>query len=151
MKDRSHVRKPRAVSPRAAATECSPAVARVRETLLDRALVERLALTFRALGDPTRSRMVLALSIAELNVGELADVLGGSHSATSHQLRILRDLDIVHVRRLGKTQVYALNERAFGFCAPRTCHAWRQTLEIERPSEPGSTPGLGTRARVRTP
>ena len=144
MKNRSHVRSPRA-SNRAAATECSPAVTRVRETLLDRALVERLALTFRALGDPTRSRMVLALSIAELNVGELAEVLGGSHSATSHQLRILRDLDIVHVRRLGKTQVYALNERAFGFCAPRTCHAWRQTLDIERPGDRA----LPARARER--
>ena len=118
--------------------------------------VERLSRMFRALGDPTRSKLVYALSLGELCVSDLAVALGASLSATSHQLRILRDLDIVHVRRLGKTQVYALNERAFGFCAPRTCHAWRQTLEIERPGEPSSTSrprehGLGTRARVRTP
>jgi hypothetical protein len=34
----------------------------------------------------------------------------------------------VRVRRAGKSQFYALNEQAFGFCAPRSCHAWRQTL-----------------------
>ena len=62
-------------------------------------------------------------------MSDLAGVLGASLSATSHQLRILRDLDIVRVRRAGKSQLYALNEHAFGFCSPRSCHAWRQTLE----------------------
>jgi hypothetical protein len=37
----------------------------------------------------------------------------------------------VSVRRQGRSQLYALNERAFGFCAPSVCQAWRQTLEIE--------------------
>jgi DNA-binding transcriptional ArsR family regulator len=98
----------------------------VRRALADSGAVERLSRTFRALGDPTRSKMVLALSIEELCVTELADALGTTLSAASHQLRILRDLDIVRVRRQGKSQVYALNEQAFGFCSPRSCHAWRQ-------------------------
>jgi DNA-binding transcriptional ArsR family regulator len=84
---------------------------------------------FRALGDPTRSRLVYALSFHELCVSELAELLGVSLSATSHQLRILRDLEIVRVRRSGRSQLYTLNEHAFGFCAPRLCHAWRQTLD----------------------
>jgi DNA-binding transcriptional ArsR family regulator len=96
--------------------------------LRDGQRVERLSRTFRALGDPTRSRMVLALSIEELCVSDLAEALGATLSGTSHQLRILRDLDIVRVRRAGRSQVYALNERAFGFCAPRVCLAWKQTL-----------------------
>ena len=75
--------------------------------------------------------MVYALSLEELCVSELAIALGVSLSAASHQLRILRDLEIVRVRRAGKSQLYALNERAFGFCAPRVCLAWRQTLEID--------------------
>src|SRR5436853_45831 len=62
--------------------------ARVRRMLEDRARVERLARTFKALGDPTRSRLVFALSIEELCVSELAEALGASLSATSHQLRI---------------------------------------------------------------
>ncbi len=100
--------------------------ARVGRALEDHAQVERLSRTFRALGDPTRSKLVYALSLEDLCVTELAEALGTSLSATSHQLRILRDLDIVRVRRDGKSQVYALNESAFGFCAPRSCHAWRQ-------------------------
>jgi ArsR family transcriptional regulator, lead/cadmium/zinc/bismuth-responsive transcriptional repressor len=109
------------------------AVRRARVALADGERVERLARTFRALGDATRSKLVLALSIQEMCVGDLAHTLGASMSATSHQLRILRDLDIVRVRRSGKTQVYALNEHAFGFCAPRVCHAWRQTLDAAAP------------------
>jgi ArsR family transcriptional regulator len=96
--------------------------------LEDRVAVERLARTFKALGDPTRSRLVYALSVEELCVSDLAEALGASISATSHQLRILRDLEIVRVRRSGKSQLYALNERAFGFCAPHSCHAWRDVL-----------------------
>jgi len=100
------------------------------------AVVERLARTFRALGDPTRSRMVLALSRGERCVTDLADVVGLSLSATSHQLRILRDLDIVRVRRAGKRQIYTLNELAIGFCSPRSCHAWRQALSPDEPARP---------------
>jgi len=94
----------------------------------DQATVDRLARNFRALGDPTRSRMVLALSRGERCVTDLAAAVGLSLSATSHQLRILRDLDLVLARREGKNQFYALNERAFGFCSPRSCHAWRLVL-----------------------
>jgi DNA-binding transcriptional ArsR family regulator len=107
------------------------AAERVRRVLADHAQVARLSRTFRALGDPTRSRLVYALSLGELCVSDLAHALSASLSATSHQLRILRDLDIVSVRRQGRSQLYSLNERAFGFCAPSVCLAWRQTLEIE--------------------
>jgi len=131
----------RAHAPRAQARRAVPALAtpvepaatsraaRIRLMLEDRAAVERLARTFKALGDPHRSRLVYALSHEELCVTELAEALGTSLSATSHQLRILRDLDIVRVRRSGKSQLYALNERAFGFCSPRSCHAWKDVLE----------------------
>jgi len=124
-------RRPRA-APRAAARAARPTSSRterVRRALRDGARVERLARMFKALGDPSRSKLVLALSIEELCVSELAEALGASLSATSHQLRILRDLDIVHVRRRGKSQLYTLNEQAFGFCAPQSCHMWKQTLD----------------------
>src|ERR1044072_1968856 len=101
-------------------------VARIRRALGDPSHVERLSRTFRALGDPTRSKLVFALSLEELCVTELAEALGASLSATSHQLRILPALDIVRVRRDGKSEGYALTEQAFGFCSPRSCHAWRQ-------------------------
>jgi DNA-binding transcriptional ArsR family regulator len=100
----------------------------VRLALADHAHVERLARMFKALGDPTRSKLVYALSLGELCVSELADALGASLSATSHQLRILRDLEIVRVRRAGKSQLYVLNEQAFGFCSPRSCQAWKSAF-----------------------
>jgi len=126
---------------------------RIRAALDDAPRVERLSRMFRALGDPTRSKMVFALSHEDLCVSEIAEVLGASLSATSHQLRILRDLEIVRVRRHGRSQVYALNEQAFGFCSPRSCHAWRQietnpllALESRRPRDPRR----GRPARSRT-
>ena len=106
----------------------------LRLALSDHAHVERLARRFRALGDPTRSKLVYALSLGELCVSDLALALGASLSATSHQLRILRDLEIVRVRRDGRSQLYALNEQAFGFCSPRSCHAWKTALAPDLPT-----------------
>jgi len=107
----------------------------LRLALSDHAHVERLARRFKALGDPTRSKLVYALSLGELCVSDLAIALGASLSATSHQLRILRDLDIVRVRRAGRSQLYALNEEAFGFCSPRSCQAWKTAFDpgVEQP------------------
>ena len=107
----------------------------LRLALSDHAHVERLARRFKALGDPTRSKLVYALSLGELCVSDLAVALGASLSATSHQLRILRDLDIVRVRRAGRSQLYALNEDAFGFCSPRSCQAWKTAFDpgVEQP------------------
>ena len=121
-------RPPRPRRTAAARAAADPAAERARRALEDHAHVERLSRMFRALGDPTRSKMVYALSLGELCVSDLAGALGASLSATSHQLRILRDLDLVLARREGKNQFYALNERAFGFCSPRSCHAWRLVL-----------------------
>lgn len=61
-----------------------------------------------ALGDPTRLRIVLALAACELCVCDLAVVAEVSESAVSHQLRLLRDLDLVAFRRDGKRAVYRL-------------------------------------------
>ncbi len=97
----------------------------MRRALLDPAQVERLSRTFRALGDPTRSKLIYALSLEEMCVSDLARALGLSVSAVSHQLRILRDLEIVRVRREGKSQWYGLNHSALWFCSPRLCQMWK--------------------------
>jgi DNA-binding transcriptional ArsR family regulator len=72
--------------------------------------VATLAETFRALGDPTRVRVLDALSRAELCVCDLATLLGLSESATSHQLRLLRSLRLVRTRRAGRMVFYALDD-----------------------------------------
>lgn len=69
-----------------------------------------LAETFQALGDPSRVRIVWALSKGELCVGDIASLLEMSQPAVSHHLRTLRDLDLVRVRREGRTCFYALDD-----------------------------------------
>lgn len=86
-------------------------VAELQRALIDTDIVEGLAETFRALGDPTRVRMLDALSHGELCVCDLAQLIGLSQSATSHQLRLLRQLRIVRSRRAGRMVFYALDDR----------------------------------------
>jgi ArsR family transcriptional regulator len=69
-----------------------------------------LAATFQVLGDPTRVRIVHALSLSELCTLDLAGLVGMSESAVSHQLRTLRQLHVVRSRREGKLVYYSLND-----------------------------------------
>ncbi|BCS87689.1 ArsR/SmtB family transcription factor [Pseudodesulfovibrio sediminis] len=69
-----------------------------------------LAELFKALGDYTRVRILYALSIGELCVCALADVLEMSQSAISHQLRLLRAAKLVRYRKEGKNVYYALDD-----------------------------------------
>lgn len=73
-------------------------------------MVETLAETFRALGDPTRLRIAVTLSDREMSVTDLAGRLDMSQSAVSHSLRALRELRLVRVRREGRTAYYALDD-----------------------------------------
>ncbi len=86
-------------------------VRRLRAAAVDTETVAVLAETFRALGDPTRVRILDALSHGELCVCDLAAVLGLSQSAVSHQLRLLRGLRLVRARRDGRMVFYALDDR----------------------------------------
>jgi ArsR family transcriptional regulator len=86
-------------------------VRRLRAALVDAGTVTALAETFRALGDPTRVRILDALSHGELCVCDLAAVLALSQSAVSHQLRLLRGLRLVRARRSGRMVFYALDDR----------------------------------------
>lgn len=86
-------------------------VQQARMHLFDNEHARRLAETFKALGDPTRVRLLHALLHAELTVGDLARLLEmeDSLSAISHHLRLLRSLHIVRDRREGKQVYYTLD------------------------------------------
>ena len=62
----------------------------------------------KAVGDPTRMRILCALADRELCVCDLQAVLGLSQSAVSHQLRTLRNARLVTYRREGKMAYYTL-------------------------------------------
>ena len=73
-------------------------------------LIRALAETFGALSDPTRVRIISALTGQELCVLDLARMLGLSGSAISHQLRLLRGQRLVKYRKEGKVAYYSLDD-----------------------------------------
>jgi DNA-binding transcriptional ArsR family regulator len=66
--------------------------------------------TFKILSDPTRLKIVLALSEEELCVYDIAELLGVTESAISHQLRLLKTLRMVKQRKEGKLVFYSLDD-----------------------------------------
>ena len=82
----------------------------VKERLLDDQSTAALAETFKVLGDPTRVRILDALAGAEVAVCDLAEVLGLTQSAVSHQLRLLRSMRLVRSRRDGRHIFYTVDD-----------------------------------------
>jgi len=72
--------------------------------------VHALAETFRAMSDPTRVRIIAALAKQELCVSDLAEMVGLTTSAISHQLRLLRGQRLVKYRKEGKLVFYMLDD-----------------------------------------
>jgi ArsR family transcriptional regulator len=86
-------------------------VAALRKSMLGIASVAALAETFKVLGDATRVRILDALSRSELCVCDIAQLLGLSESAVSHQLRLLRGMRLVRARRDGRMVFYTLDDQ----------------------------------------
>ena len=70
--------------------------------------MEAAAELFKVFGDSTRIRILYALFEAELCVGDMAQLLGLSQTAVSHQLRVLKTNKLVRCRREGKSIFYSL-------------------------------------------
>lgn len=83
-------------------------VGRIKSSLPDEHDVRRVASLHRALSDPTRLKILFALVQGELCVCDIAHVVGLSISATSHQLRQLRNLNLVTYRSDGRMAYYSL-------------------------------------------
>jgi ArsR family transcriptional regulator len=80
----------------------------VRERMPDENVLSDLSDFFKILGDSTRSKIVCALDASEMCVCDLAALLNMTKSAISHQLRSLRDANLVKNRREGKVVFYSL-------------------------------------------
>ena len=80
----------------------------VRQELPTDALLCELADLFKLFGDPTRAKILFALMESEMCVCAIAELLGMTQSAISHQLRMLKDANLVGRRREGKTVFYSL-------------------------------------------
>lgn len=84
------------------------AMQRAKEGILSSKEMTTIAKTFQLLADPTRLKIVFALLQGEMCVYHLTEVCGGTVSATSHQLRVLKDNGIVRSARQGKFVEYAI-------------------------------------------
>ena len=83
-------------------------IGRVRPEMPDEEKLYDLAELFKIFGDSTRIRILYVLFEAEMCVCDIAEVLGMTQSAISHQLRLLKQAKLVRNRREGKTVYYAL-------------------------------------------
>lgn len=81
--------------------------AAVEEKLPPEEEMQDLAEFFKVFGDSTRLKILLALLCREMCVYDIATLLGMTQSAISHQLRILKQMDLVKNRRVGKTIFYS--------------------------------------------
>lgn len=84
------------------------AVENAKKNMPEEKLLYRLAQVFDVFGDTTRIKIISVLSLGEMCVCDIAETLSMTHSAVSHQLRILRQNDVVTGRKDGKTVFYSL-------------------------------------------
>ena len=70
-----------------------------------------LADLFKVFGDSTRIRILFLLLEKEMNVSDISDSLSMNQSAVSHQLKTLKQSDLIKVRRDGKAMYYSLADK----------------------------------------
>ncbi len=94
-------------------SSCSRGYEQAHETapeMPDEELLYDLADLFKVFADTTRIKILYALMGRELSVGDLAEVIGATQSAVSHQLRTLKQAHLVKFQRDGKNVIYSLSD-----------------------------------------
>lgn len=80
------------------------------ECMPDEELLYDLADLFKVFGDTTRIKILYALMGQELCVAHIAELIGATQSAVSHQLRTLKQARLVKFQRDGKNVIYSLSD-----------------------------------------
>lgn len=83
-------------------------IKKVKSKMPEDEILSDLSDFFKVIGDGTRIRILWALDESEMCVCDLANVLGMTKSAISHQLRSLREANLVKFRKSGKEVIYSL-------------------------------------------
>lgn len=85
-------------------------IEKVKEQMPPEESLYDLAELFKVFGDTTRIKILCALFEAEMCVCDIAELLGMTQSAISHQLRALKQARLVKFRREGKVVFYSLDD-----------------------------------------
>lgn len=85
-------------------------VKNTKERALDDEIIYDMADFFKSFSDSTRVKILYALLNGEMCVGDLVEALGMTQSAVSHQLRVLRQNNLVKFRKEGKAVIYSLDD-----------------------------------------
>lgn len=86
----------------------SDTIEKIKTLMPDEDVLIDLAELFKVFGDSTRIKILSVLSGGELCVCDISTAVGMTNSAVSHQLKILKNADLVQFRREGKTVFYSL-------------------------------------------
>ena len=121
-------------------------VAAARGRIAESPAAERVAALFALLGDPTRARLLTALTAGELCVCDLAAATGINRTTVSHQLRVLREGRLVRRRRAGKVVYYALaDDHVVALLAMGAAHAAEEAIGEDDAAVPAT---MGAKALV---
>lgn len=85
-------------------------VAEVKSNMPSDEAIEEMGARFKVISEPSRLKILLALSGGELCVDHITEAVGGNQSAVSHQLKILKDNKIVKGRRQGQKMLYSVSD-----------------------------------------
>ena len=83
---------------------------KINEFSQDEKMLNQLSGIFKILGDPTRLRIIYALSLGPQCVSDIAELLEMSQSSISHQLSLLKFTDLVQLKKDGRKNYYSLDD-----------------------------------------
>jgi ArsR family transcriptional regulator, lead/cadmium/zinc/bismuth-responsive transcriptional repressor len=83
----------------------------VQEKMIDENQLTCVSQFFKAISDPTRIKILYALEASELCVCDLSVIMNMTQSAISHQLKTLKDANLVQSKRSGKMMIYGLADQ----------------------------------------
>ena len=84
---------------------------RIKTEMIDTKYIKGLSSFFKVIGEESRVKIIYALSICEMCVNDLAEILDMSQSSVSHQLKLLKLNGQVKSRREGKNIFYSLDDQ----------------------------------------
>ena len=95
----------------------------IEDTMPDEEILYELADLFKVFSDTTRIKILYALMPGERRVADIAEVVGATQSAVSHQMRILKAARLVKFQRDGKNVLYSLaDEHVYTMLAQGMTH-----------------------------